>query len=177
MEPDTDSPALAVARIARTQGNRGEVLADSLTDFPERFQRLKAVWLEFPDQHRERAVLEGTWPHKGRQVLKFAGIDTISDAERLREAWVLVDRQDAVPLEDGTYWDHDLAGCRVIDAAGVEIGTVRGILKAAGNAVLIIDGPRGEVLIPAVADFCRHVSIAEKSIVVDLPEGLLDLNR
>jgi len=177
VEPDTDSPALAVARIVRTRGNRGEVLADILTDFPERFQGLKAVWLEFPDQRRERMVLEATWPHKGRQVLKFAGIDSISEAERLRAAWVLVDRQDAVPLEDGEYYDHDLVGCRVVDPSGAILGTVREILKAAGNAVLIVDGPRGEIMIPAVAAFCRQISTAEKSIVVDLPEGLLDLNR
>ncbi len=101
MGPDTDSPALAIARIVRTRGNRGEVLADILTDFPERFQRLKAVWLEFPDRHRETAVVEATWPHKGRQVLKFAGIESISEAERLRSAWVLIDRKDAVPLEEG----------------------------------------------------------------------------
>ncbi len=177
MGPDTDSPALAIARIVRTRGNRGEVLADILTDFPERFQRLKTVWLEFPDQHRESAVVEAAWPHKGRQVLKFAGIDSISDAERLRAAWVLVDRKDAVPLEQGEYYDHDLIGCRVVDAAGAVLGTVREILKTAGNAVLVVDGPDGEVLIPAVGDFCRHISIPEKLIVVDLPEGLLDLNR
>jgi 16S rRNA processing protein RimM len=177
VEPDTDSPALAIARIVRTRGNRGEVLADILTDFPERFERLKTVLLEFPDQHRETAVLEETWAHKGRQVLKFAGIESISEAERLRAAWVLVDLRDAVPLEEGEYYDHDLVGCRVVDVAGAVLGTVREILKAAGNAVLIVDGPRGEILIPAVADFCRHVSVADKTIVVDLPEGLLDLNR
>ncbi len=177
MEPDTDSPALAIARIVRTRGNRGEVLADILTDFPERFQRLKAVWLEFPDRHRELAVVEATWVHKGRQVLKFAGIESISEAERLRAAWVLVERKDAVPLKQGEYYDHDLIGCRVVDAAGAVLGTVREILKAAGNAVLIVDGAAGEILIPAVADFCRRISITEKLIVVDLPEGLLDLNR
>ncbi len=177
MGPDTDSPALAIARIVRTRGNRGEVLAEILTDFPERFQRLKAVWLEFPDRHRETAIVEATWPHKGRQVLKFAGIESISEAERLRAAWVLVDRKDAVPLEEGQYYDHDLIGCRVVDAAGVVLGSVREILKAAGNSVLIVDGPRGEILIPAVADFCRQISISGKQIVVDLPEGLLDLNR
>jgi 16S rRNA processing protein RimM len=175
--PDPDSTVLAIARIVRTQGNRGEVLVEILTDFPERFQQLKTVWLEFADQHRERAVLERSWPHKGRQVLKFAGIDTIAAAERLRDAWVLIDRRDAMPLEDGTYFDHDLVGCRVTDTAGGEIGTVSGILKAAGNAVLVVDGPLGEVLIPAVAGFCLRISIAEKSILVDLPEGLLDLNR
>jgi 16S rRNA processing protein RimM len=90
---------------------------------------------------------------------------------------VLVDLRDAVPLEEGEYYDHDLVGCRVVDVAGAVLGTVREILKAAGNAVLIVDGPRGEILIPAVADFCRHVSVADKTIVVDLPEGLLDLNR
>ncbi len=177
MEPDPDSTVLAVARVVRTQGNRGEVLADILTDYPERFQRLKTIWLEFPDGHRESAVVEGSWPHKGRQVLKFAGIDTISDAERLRDAWVLIDRRDAMPLEEGTYFDHDLVGCSVTDTEGRVIGTVSGVLKAAGNAVLVVSGPLGEVLIPAVAGFCLRISIAEKWILVDIPEGLLDLNR
>lgn len=177
MGPDTDSPTLAIARIVKTRGNRGEVLADILTDFPERFQRLKAVWLEFPDEHCEKAVVEATWPHKGRQVMKFAGIDSISEAERLKSVWVMVDRKDAVPLEEGVYYDHDLIGCQVVDTAGLVLGSVREILKAAGNAVLIVDGPMGEILIPSVSDCCRQVSINEKRIVVDLPEGLLDLNR
>jgi len=176
VEPDPRPSCPAVARIARTRGNRGEVLADSYTDFPERFSNLREVWLEYPDRHRERVFVEETWIHKGRQVLKFSGIDSISDAERLVGAWVLVDPGGTVSPPSGTFFDHDLVGCRVVDLAGVELGTVSGLYKIQGNTLLAVDGPKGEILVPAVDAFCREISIARRVIVVDLPDGLLDLN-
>ncbi len=177
MDAGTSPDFPAVARIIGTRGNRGEVLAESYSDFPERFRKLRNVWLEFVDQHRERALVEAAWEHKGRQVLKFSGVDSISEAERLIGAWVLVEPAEAVPPPAGAFFDHDLVGCRVFDSGGIELGVVSGIHKFQGNALLVVEGSQGEILIPFVSAICREVSVDLKAIIVELPEGLMDLNK
>jgi 16S rRNA processing protein RimM len=173
-----DRPAfLAIARITRPRGNRGEVIADLCTDFPERFNLLRQVWLEFGDQHRERVLLEACWMQKGRPVLKFAGIDSISEAERLAGTWVEVESAEATPLPYGSYFDHDLVGCSVTTIDGRILGRVTDILRIAGNSQLVVEDGQVELLIPAVEAFCKQVSIATKEILVDIPEGLIELNR
>jgi 16S rRNA processing protein RimM len=168
---------IVIARIVRTRGNRGEVLADLYTDFPARFDFLEDVWLEWPDGSRERGQIGEAWEHKGRQVLKFRGIDSISSAERLVGAWLMVEIENAVPLPEGTYFDHDLVGCAVYDRDGEQLGVVREVLRISGNNQLVVTGKRGEFLLPAVEKICRDVCIEKKRIVVEPPEGLIDLNK
>ncbi len=177
MEQTAQPSLIAIARIVRTRGNRGEVLADLYTDFPERFDSLEVVWLEWPDGSRERLRLDGSWEHKGRRVLKFSGADSISSAEKLVGAWVKVESTAAAALPEGTYFDHDLIGCSVRTMTGEELGTVKEVLRIEGNHQLVIDGSRGEFMLPAASGFCREISVAEKRILVDLPEGLIDLNK
>jgi 16S rRNA processing protein RimM len=177
VEKDARSSFIAIARIARTRGNRGEVLADFYTDFPDRFNALEEVWLEFDGGQRQRLAIEGSWEHKGRIVLKLEGIDSISSAEKYVGCWVVIPSDQAVPLPEGTYFDHELMGCSVLDATGKQLGIVEDILRIAGNTQLVVkDGPR-EYLIPATEAICVGVSIERKQILVDLPEGLLDLNK
>jgi 16S rRNA processing protein RimM len=174
---DSRGSFIAIARIARTRGIRGEVLADIHTDFPARFDTLERVWLRLPDGTRESATLEECWEHQGRLVLKLAGFDSIEASERLAGTWVEVASEEAVALPEGTYFDHDLVGCRVLDLGGGEVGTVTEVLRFAGNHQLVVQTPLGECLIPARGEICRQVSIERKEIVVELPEGLIDLNR
>ena len=82
MEPEEPSSFITIARIIRTRGNKGEVLVESHTDFPERFENLGKVWLEFEDGRHKMVNLEFTWEHKGRRIFKFSGFDTISSAEK-----------------------------------------------------------------------------------------------
>jgi 16S rRNA processing protein RimM len=177
VEPDAQPSYIAIARIARTRGNRGEVLADSYTDFPDRFLLLSEVWVALPDGSREQLALESSWEHSGRPVLKFAGIDSISSAERLVGAWIEIEANQAVELPEGTYFDHDLIGCTVRNVSGEHLGTVKEILRIAGNHQLVVEREGKEYMIPAVPAICRDVSISEKRILVDLPEGLMDLNK
>lgn len=177
MAPDTQPSFLAIARIARTRGNRGEVLADLYTDFPDRFNALEEVWLEFADGHRVRVTVEDTWEHKGRRVLKFAGVDDISAAEAFVGCWVQVPAEQAVELPEGTYFDHDLVGCRVLDTAGNCFGVVEEVLRIAGNSQLVVKGHDREYLIPAVGSICIRISIEGKQILIDPPEGLMDLGK
>ena len=177
MDPTAGPSHIAIARIVRTRGNRGEVLAELHTDFPARFSLLHRVWVEFPDGRRESLALENCWEHQGRQVLKFGGFDSITDAEALVGAWVEVEADQAVPLPEGTYWDRDLVGCSVRSASGEPLGVVTEVMRIAGNHQLVVRGERGEFLVPVVAAICTEISIPRREIVVDLPEGLMDLNQ
>ena len=169
---------VTIARIARTRGNRGEVVADLYTDNPDRFDDLDEVWLEFDDGRRpSRTVktLEGAWDHKGRKVLKFEGVDTISDAEAWAGCWVMIPADQAVKLPEGTYFNHDLVGCTVSRIDGTRIGTVKEILDIANNTQLVVRGDGREFLIPAVKNICVEVSIPDRRIIIDPPEGLMDI--
>jgi 16S rRNA processing protein RimM len=177
VEPAAKPSFIAIARIARTRGNRGEVLADLYTDFPSRLNSLAEVWLLLPNGHRERFALEEVWAHKGRPVLKFQGVDSISAAELLVGSWVEIDSAQAVSLPEGMYFDHDLIDCAVRDSGGQNLGQVKGVLHIAGNDQLIVQGAKGEFYVPAVGEICREICVAEKRILVDLPAGLMDLNR
>jgi len=177
VEPEFRQPPVAIARIVRTRGNRGEVLAELHTDFPSRFGGLDEVWLQFPGGHRVRVPLVDSWEHQGRIVLKFAGIDTISAAEALIGAWVQVDASEAVPLPEGTYYYHDLIGCSVLSSGGEFLGTVADVERVSGSSLLVVKGAKGQYLVPAVAGICKEVRIPQKIIVVDLPAGLMDLNE
>ncbi len=176
MAPDAKPSFIAIARIARTRGNRGEVLADLYTDYPDRFDALKEVWLVFGDGRRQCLILAHTWAHKGRRVMKFEGVDTIGDAEKFVGCWVEIPADQAVQLPEGTYFDHDLVGCAVFDTCGNRLGVVNDILRIAGNTQLVVKELDREHLIPAVGDICIEISIAKKRILVDPPEGLMDLN-
>lgn len=177
MGQDAQSSFIAIARIARTRGNRGEVLADLYTDFPDRFDELKEVWLEFDDGHTQCVAVEDTWEHKGRRVLKLAGVHTIDSAEKYIGCWILIPIEQAVQLPDGTYYDHDLVGCSVQDTHGNQLGVVSDILRIAGNNQLVVKCLDREFLIPAVEDICVRISIEEKRILIDPPEGLMDLSK
>ncbi len=177
VEPITRPPFVSIARIVRTRGIRGELVAESYTDFPERFSLVDAVWLEFADGSRERYAVERIWEHKGRPVLKLTGVDSISAAQRLVGAWVQVEEAEAVTLPAGTYFDHDLVGCVVVGRGGRILGRVADVLRLSGNRQLVIRGESGEFMVPVAADVFREISIPDKRIVVDLPEGLVDLNE
>jgi 16S rRNA processing protein RimM len=170
-------PFIAIARIARTRGNRGEVLAELHTDFPDRFDGLDEVWVEPADGGPKRLALEDSWDYRGRRVLKFAGVDSISAAEEYVNCWVLIPGDRVRDLPEGTYYDHDLVGCRVEDLEGNPLGSVREILHIAGNTQLVVGLGEREFLIPAVGPLCVRISVEEKRIWVDPPEGLMDLGK
>jgi 16S rRNA processing protein RimM len=166
---------ISVARIARPQGHRGEVIADLLTDFPERFARLGRVYVKRADGRLLLLDLENSRPHKGRVALKFAGYDSISGAEELRDARVMVSRDQLVELPEDTYYDFDLIGCEAVSIGGQRLGSVEEVRNYGAAPLLVVrDGAR-ELLIPLVLSICVEISIERKRIVVNPPEGLLDL--
>lgn len=169
---------IGVARIARPRGVHGEVIADLLTDFPDRFVPGQQVYLQLFDGEVEMATLESIRFHQGRAILRLEGVDRIEDAERLRSAIVSVTREELVPLPADTYYDFDLVGCRVETKTGESIGTVRRVDHYGASPLLVIDGrPTGrpaELLVPFVAQICPEVDLSARRIVVDPPEGLFE---
>ena len=167
---------VAVARVAKPRGVRGEVAADLLTDFPERFDRLTELIAVFPNGARRRLALEGRWLHGDRVVLKFEGFDTPEGAAALAGCELAVPEAEAVELEEGAFYDWQLEGCRVETVGGRQLGTVSEVLHTGGEApVLVVSGPEGkENLVPLAESICVGIDVGRKLIRVDAPEGLLE---
>lgn len=172
---------VTIARLLRTRGRRGELSAVSMSSHPERFAGLREVALYgaegFPGKQRSFAV-EEIWEHGDRLIFKFAGVDSIDDAEALRGAEVQVPEQERFPLSEDEYYHSDLAGCRVFDRrGGREIGVVREFWEAGGNGLLrVFDEREKEFLIPFRKEICVVIDVEAKRIDIDPPEGLMELN-
>lgn len=166
---------ISIARIARPQGIRGEVIADILTDFPDRFAELDEVTLLRDGKIIGDLELEQYRFHKGRVLLKFAGYDDPHKAEELRGASVVIDREELVELEDDEYYLFDLEGCEVVTLDGQHLGTVTKVDDYGAAPLLVVKNQTKEVLIPLTRDICPEVDTENKKIVVNPPDGLLDL--
>jgi len=178
MSDDLDGLELvAVARVAKARGVRGEVAADLLTDFPGRFEGLEELIAVAPTGERRRLALEGHWFHAGRVVLKFEGYDTPEAAAGLAGFELAVPEDEAVELEEGEFYDWQLVGCRVETEDGAALGEVTEVFHYGGGApvLAIRDGHGREHLVPFAETICVEVNVAAKLIRVDAPEGLIEL--
>ena len=165
---------VAIARIVKPRGLRGEVVAEILTDFPERFEGLETVTAVMPDASRRELKIEEHWYQSGRVVLKFVGYDTIELGETLRNAEICVAEAEAVQLEADEYFDWELAGCRVETLDGAEVGVVLEIMRNGGTEILVVEGGEKEYLIPFASRICPEVDIDKRLIRIDPPDGLLE---
>jgi 16S rRNA processing protein RimM len=167
----SDEDWVAIAVLGRVRGNRGELTAVGLSDKPERFQQLREVFL-FGDGSRYE--IESVWFHDGRPIFKFRGIDSISAAEPLTGAEVRVPRAERAPLEPGEYYQSDLIGCEVVERGGASLGKVRACQEIGGPLVLELESG---LLIPFARSICVEIDPAARRILVELPEGLKEINR
>ena len=181
-----------LARIRRPQGRKGEVFAELLTDFPEKFSERRQLWLirassagagapaSTPDQQARQVELATHWQHKGGIVLHFAGVDSIAAAEALAGLIVAVPRAERAALAADETYIGDLIGCALVDVSGadpVPVGEIEDVEQSAGaTPLLVIRGPAGEVLIPFAKSYLRKIDVAQKRVEMALPEGLVDLN-
>jgi 16S rRNA processing protein RimM len=193
-----------VARILRPRGNKGEVAAQLLTDFPERLAKLTEVFLgaSGPAGAAEPrlTLLKACWlsqNHKGQAVFHFEGCNSISEAEKFRGLDVLLPIEKRMTLTAGQYFVDDLVGCLVFEniaepsvvssspcslaSAPSLLGVVKDVQIAGegvpGTPLLVIDTSAGELLVPLAEDICTRVNTAERRIDVVLPDGLRDLNE
>jgi 16S rRNA processing protein RimM len=171
---------LTLARVLRPWGRRGEVAAEVLTDFPKRLTALKEAWL-YDGRNPPRPVsIRSCRMHIGQAVIHFAGIESINDAERLRGLELQIPFSERAAISPGRHYISELVGCNVWEQ-GTEapLGTVREVLNNGGSAeswLLVVETPRGEVLVPLAAEICTHIDTEARRIEVRLPEGLRDLN-
>ena len=165
---------VTIAKIAKPRGLKGEVVAELLTDFPERFEGLENVTVVMPDGTRTELTIKEHWFQKDRIILRFEGHDSIESVERLRGAEVCVVESEAVDLESDEYFDWQLISCEVVTVDGEMIGTVASVMRTGGTEVLEVKREDKEFMIPFAKAICVEVDIEEKLIRIDPPEGLLD---
>jgi len=157
------------------QGRRGEVAAELHTSFPERFVERRHLSALASDGSRRELQLEQHWFHKGHVILKFAGVESISDADRLSGMELQIREEQRAELEAGAVYISDLVGCSLFDRGGL-IGTVAGVRFGAGEApLLVVRRGEGEFLVPYAEAFLTNVSFQGRRMEMKLPEGLLEL--
>ena len=175
MDPAGSDDLVVIARAVRTHGLKGEIVAELLTDFPERFEELEELILVSPSGERQVVQLEDYWFQKDRVVLKLADCDDVDAAKQLVGYDFAVEESDRVPLEEDEFYDWELEGCTV-KVGDKSIGRVRSVMKTGGTEILVIDDDSGkEQLVPLAAEIVVKIDKAARVILVDPPEGLLDL--
>ena len=172
-EPGSD--LVLIARAVKTHGLKGEVVAELLTDFPERFEDIEQLVLVSPKGDQKPIQLEDFWFQKDRVVLKLGGCDDVDAAKELIGYEFAVPESDRVQLEDDEFYDWELEGCTV-KVGDDSIGQVRSVMKTGGAEILVVSDASGkEKLVPLASDIVVKIDTSAKTIVVDPPEGLLDL--
>jgi 16S rRNA processing protein RimM len=171
-----DTDFVTIAKVVKTQGRIGEVATELFTDFPEKFAERKKVFALLPDDSRRELELEAAWSHKGQMVLKFVGVDSISDAEGLIASEIQIRKQDRAALDEGAAWISDLVGATVTDQ-GQQLGTVKDVQFGFGEApMLIVAAGKKELMVPYAADFIVKQDLEAKRLDMKLPTGLLDVD-
>jgi 16S rRNA processing protein RimM len=161
---------VAIGRIVKPQGRKGEVAVAPLSDRPDRFPSLRHVFVPAAGGGSREMTVAACWPHKGRFVVKFEGIESIDDAETLRDLELRIGEEELEALPSGSYYHHQLKGLRVVEPGGAPIGEAVDILETGGAAnVLVVRGAAGEVLIPLAEEFIREVDVAGGRLVAVRP--------
>jgi 16S rRNA processing protein RimM len=170
------SEMAVVGRIARAHGIRGQVIVNPETDFPnERFRPGAELFVERDSQLKALTLTSVHFQHE-RPVIGISGVETMNDAAALAGCELRVPIDRLAPLPNDTYYRHDLIGCRVETKAGTTIGLVQDVEGTLNGSRLVVTGTGGEVLIPLVSPICTSIDVAGKRIIIEPPEGLLDLN-
>ena len=167
---------IIVARAVRTRGLKGELVADVLTDFPDRFEHISELTGVGSSGDRKQLELESYWFQNDRMVLKFTGYDTVESANALVGYQFGLPEAERIQLPKDEYYDWELEGCAVENKPNSIIGKVREVMKTGGVALLVIEDEAGrENLVPMVQSIVVEIDILRKRILIDAPDGLLDL--
>ena len=166
-----------VGRIAKPHGLRGDVVINPETDFVEqRFAVGETLWTK-SERGQEALTVAAVRLQNGRPVVGFDGFSRIEDVERLAGLELRVPEDVLQPLGEHTYYQHQLVGCVVETTSGQRIGDVTRVDGGVGGSLLVLDGPRGEVLVPLTLAICVEIDVEAKRIRIEPPEGLLELNE
>ncbi len=178
----TSGEFITLARVVKTQGRRGEIAAEIHTDIPDRFSAGMAVLALPPTESasteaRRELEVEQIWPHKGLLVLKFLGVDSISEAESLIGCELQVPSSERAVLDPGWNYVSDLAGCTVFDH-GLEIGRIADVQFGTGEAsLLVVKNSAGQQFdIPFAQAYLEAMDLGRRQVRMNLPQGMLEIN-
>ena len=178
MSSESKGEYITLARVVKTQGRHGEVAAETHSDVPGRFaEGMKLFALPKAEEARRELEVEDLWPHKGLVVLKFRGVDSMSDAELLVGSELQLPSTERASLEPGWNYVSDLIGCTVLDHVQ-EIGRIEDVQFGAGEAPLLIVANRAgkKFDVPFAEAYLDGVDIAQRQVRMSLPEGMLEIN-
>jgi 16S rRNA processing protein RimM len=166
-----------VGRVARPHGIRGQVIVNLETDFPhERFQPGEELFVNRSGRV-EAVVIAAVRFQAGRPVIGLSGIESVEAASALAGAELRIPPDRLMQLSDGMFYRHDLVGCAVETSGGRHLGDVSEVEGDVGGSRLVVASDGGELLIPFAAEICTMIDLRRKRIVVEPPEGLLELNQ
>ena len=170
---------LVVGRVVRAHGIAGELVVDVRTDDPDgRFAPGTSLRARTKDGPERRYTVDTARPHGGRLLVRLDGVADRNAADALRGVVFLVDSEELPPIEDpDEFYDHQLEGLQVVTTTGTAVGSVAEVLHTAAGELLSVRTDEGEVLVPFVSAIVTSVSLADRTIVIDPPDGLLELNE
>ena len=152
------------------------MIADLLTDFPERFDDLETLIGVAPDGGQRSLQIEEHWFQARRIVFKFAGYDSIEAAKEFAGFELAVPASDRVELAEDQFYEWELKGCRVESIDGESIGSVSEVMRTGGVEVLVVENDSGrELLVPMAQEICVEIDLNKRLIRIDPPPGLLEL--
>jgi 16S rRNA processing protein RimM len=163
---------IAIGRIVRPHGVRGEVAVKVLSDFPKRFDTIAVVYLGDAMEAEPWRVTATRW-HQDRVLLTLQGCEDRTAADRLRGLLVQIPIEEVMPLPEGEYYTYELIGLEVVTREGEDLGRLSDILFTDANDVYVVIGARGQILLPAIADVIERVDLEAGQMVVRLIEGLV----
>jgi 16S rRNA processing protein RimM len=163
---------LELGQIVNVKGLKGEVKVNSFAETPERFETLKEVFLK-SKQNMQKYEIEKVGYAKNQVVLKFKNIDTVEEAEKLRNSYILINRNDLEDLPEGVYYIADLIGLKVYTETGEYLGIVDDIFQTGSNDVYVVKNDLGQSkLLPGIDKVIKEINLPESKIIVNLIEGL-----
>jgi 16S rRNA processing protein RimM len=158
-----------IGQIVNTFGIKGFVKVKPFTDDVTRFEKLKKVYIKNKVYEIEEVKYQ-----KQNVLLKFKGIEKIEDAELLKNLYIIIDREDAAPLEEGSYYIADLLGLEVVSDEGTKLGKLEDIYNTGGNDIYVVKDELGkQILLPAIHEVIKDINIDDKKITVHLLKGLV----
>ena len=167
---------LKVGKIVNTHSLKGEVKVISSTDFEEeRFKKGSKLLITRGNQLIREVIVESYRNHKNFLLVKFEGIDSVEEAEKLKNLQIKIDSDEVGELEENEFYFHQIIGCEVFDENDRNLGEIIDILTPGANDVWVIKGEEGkEILIPYIEDVVKQIDIINKKVNIEVMEGLID---
>ncbi len=172
MERSNSDTLVAIGRVVKARGIRGELRVKLLSDFPERFEELKCVKLEFKNGEIKSFEIEKTKIAGHFVIVKLKGIESRDAAETLQGLYLSVSMDETIPLEENSFYIFELEGMEVFESDGRRIGSVIRVEQYPSNDVLVAGTETEDLMIPAVKEFVKKIDVDKRQIIVSLPEGL-----